>query len=237
MCVSISESAVLSGEIDVSAQAVFSAPMILIVSGGQPAPARLLEERARAAEMVIAADKGGEYCLEAGVIPDLVVGDMDSVNPELLDELCARGRTEVRRYPARKDETDTQIALEAAIAQRASSVEILCATGDRIDHTLANVHLLYRALRQGVNACLYAPTQCVLLVDSEWIVEHRAGALISLLPLTPVVEGLSVEGCAYPLTDARMELGDPYGVSNVIVADKARITVGYGVVIVILGRE
>jgi thiamine pyrophosphokinase len=121
--------------------------MILIVSGGDAPAPDFLKGRAEKAGKVIAADRGAEYCLAAGIRPDLVVGDMDSVSPSVLRELSEAGTT-LKRHAPEKDETDTRLALDEALAMGGRSIEILAGTGSRIDHSLANIHLFFCPLRR-----------------------------------------------------------------------------------------
>lgn len=188
-----------------------------------------------AARKVIAADRGAQYCLDAGVTPDLVVGDMDSLPADVLERLRQEGIS-LKVHPAMKDDTDTALALEEAVRLGADEVELLAATGDRFDHSLANVHLLYSALRRKVNACIVSPMWRIFLVDGTASIRGRKGATASLLPLTVEVSGISLTGFQWPLDDAAMHLGNPYGVSNVVTDDTASITVREGVLIAIVSE-
>ncbi len=207
--------------------------MFLIVSGGDaPAPA-FLKERAEKARLVIAADKGAEYCLAAGIRPGLVVGDMDSVSPEVLQRLIDAG-TALKRHDPDKDKTDTQLALDEALALGARSIEMLSCIGSRIDHGLANIHLLYAAHCAGAEACILSPEGSVFLVSSSSAISGMRGATVSLLPLTMKVTGISLSGFRWPLEDADMILGDPYGISNVVTEDEARVSVREGILLVMV---
>ncbi len=207
--------------------------MFLIVSGGNAPDSLFLKARAAKARMVIAADRGAEYCLRAGIRPDLVVGDMDSLPLETFEEVKKAG-IPFQRHDTSKDETDTRLALLAALEGGARSVEMVAATGDRIDHTLANIHLLYAALLRGVDACILAHDCRIFLVDSCSTISGNKGALVSLLPLTPKVGGISLSGFQWNIEEASMEIGNPYGISNRVCSDEARIQVGEGTLIAVI---
>jgi thiamine pyrophosphokinase len=209
--------------------------MFLIVAGGEPPGKELLHGLALKAQMIIAADRGAQYCLQSGITPGLVVGDMDSIDRGSIDTLSALG-VAMKRVNADKDRTDTEIALDEAIGRGAKSVEILGAIGDRIDHTLANIHLLRKALRHGVAARITSETQQVFLVDSSETITGGKGCTVSFLPLTHQVEGISLTGFQYELEDASMEIGKPYGISNVVTGDQARVRVGKGILLAVLVR-
>lgn len=210
--------------------------MFLIVTGGEPPSRGLITERASRAECIIASDRGAAYCLEAGIVPHLVVGDMDSLDEDSLRRLDASG-VECRRFSADKDRTDTEIALREALERGARRIEILGAVGDRLDHTLANVHLLCLAFRHGVPAYIVTDSQTVFLVGSRATLEHSRGATVSFLPLTERVEGIALDGFAYDLHDAVMEIGTPFGVSNVVRKPLARVGVKKGMLLAVVSTE
>ena len=207
--------------------------MFLIVSGGDAPGNELLKNRAAHARRIIAADKGAQYCLSAGVIPDIVVGDMDSISSNSLEQLLKRD-VRLVKHPADKDQTDTQLALDLAMLGGADKVEMLAACGDRFDHGIANVHLLYYALSHGVEAEILSASQRIFLVDKKCIIRGSKGQTISLLPLTMRVEGIYLSGFLYDLENARMEVGKPYGISNIITSDESGIRIGEGILIVII---
>ena len=207
--------------------------MFLIVAGGEPPGKELLRGLALKARMIIAADRGAQYCLDSGITPGLVVGDMDSLDRESAERLSVLG-VAMKRVNADKDVTDTEIALDEAISRGAHRVEILGALGDRIDHTLANIHLLHKSLRHGVAARITSDTQQVFLVDSSEAITGSKGRTVSFLPLTEQVEGISLKGFLYELEEASMEMGKPYGVSNVVTGDQAFVRLRRGILLAVL---
>jgi len=207
--------------------------MFLIVAGGNPPGRDLLTGLARQAVKVIAADEGASYCLESGITPDLVVGDLDSVSSSTLKNLQDLGIT-IKKYSTSKDYTDTQLALEEAISQGAQEVEIIGALGGRFDHEMANLHLLKKALDAGIKARITSKEQLIFLVESEYSFADRIGFTVSFLPLCERVEGITLAGFAYDLKDASMEIGDPYGMSNVIRTTPAVVSVKKGILVAVL---
>ncbi len=215
---------------------MFILAMFLIVTGGDRPGRELLEDLASKADLIIAADRGAQYCLENDITPGLVVGDMDSIDNESLERLEAM-RVEMKKSSPDKDRTDTEIALDEAVLRGARHIEILGATGDRLDHTLANVHLLRKALQQGVTARITSPVQQIFLVDSRETIKGSRGCTVSLLPLSGHVRGISLDGFRYPLKDSDMEMGKPYGISNVVESDEASIDVRSGILLAVLIRS
>ncbi len=219
--------------LDFAPQSLFIRAMFLIVTGGEPPGKGLITDKASLAERIIAADRGAEYCLDAGVIPHLVVGDRDSLGDGVLRRIEASG-IECRWFSPDKDQTDTEIALREALLTGARLIEILGAVGDRFDHTLANVHLLYMAFRHGVPAFITTDSQLIFLVGSRASLEHAQGRIVSFLPLTERVAGIVLDGFAYELDDGVMEIGRPYGVSNVVLEPQASVRVRDGVLLAVM---
>lgn len=190
------------------------------------ATAALVRGHAGAPAKVIAIDAGAEACLAADVVPALVVGDMDSVRPETLATLEARGAL-VERHPEAKRDTDAAIAL--LHAKDAEEVLFVGAAGGRPDHALANLHLL-------AEAATWARARAVDEEARTWVVTPREpldltlaeGTTLSAVPFDAEVTGITYDGLRYPLRDATMRAGDPYGVSNVASAPTQHIRVTRG---------
>jgi thiamine pyrophosphokinase len=209
---------------------------VLIVTGGERPEKGLLKEKSFSSSMVIAADRGAEYCLNAGIFPDMVVGDMDSLPAGFQDELISKG-IEIRRFDYRKDMTDTQIAVDAAIEKGADEIEILAGTGSRFDHSLANVHLLFRAMKQGIKAKIITGMHEIFLIERKAMIVNEAGAVVSFLPLGHYAKGITLKGFEYETDNIDMDISFPIGVSNVICSNSAEVIVSDGILIGIITRS
>lgn len=181
-------------------------------------------------ELTIAADSGYLSAQDSGITPDIFIGDFDSV-PE--SEVCAPEI--IRLYPV-KDMTDTQEAIDVAIARGATHITILGALGGRIDHTLANLHLLKYARDKGVAAEIADVDSYICLVEKGLTVSRREGFCLSLIPLTDCT-GVSISGVYYPLDNASMPVGNPYGISNEFTEETAHITVEAGELLLMLCKS
>lgn len=206
----------------------------LIISGGAVERPEMLAEAVRQADRVICVDGGLKHIAALGLVPDLVVGDMDSVDRAELVKITHLGAV-VKEYPADKDDTDTALALAEALAWQPDEIVLLGATGTRFDHTLANVHLLRVALEQGVRARIVNDYHEISLVAPHLpaVVEGKEEDLFSLLPLTEEVTGVNVSGARWPLENAVFRIGNPYGVSNRLAGARAEITVGRGLMLLV----
>lgn len=200
---------------------------------GSPDPPGLIRSVAGRADLVVAADGGARHALEAGVVPDLVVGDMDSLGEELALEVERRGAS-LERHPARKDKMDSHLAVLAARRFGADATDLLCVTGDRISALFAVPHVLLAAERAGLRATVVAEWGRVFVVEDDTrTVEGIPRDSVSIFPLSGPASGVTLEGFAYPLHEARLEPGDTLGFHNELVCREARVSVGSGTLLVI----
>ncbi len=181
-------------------------------------------------ELIIAADSGFLAAIDSGISPHIFIGDFDSV-PEY--EVTAPEI--IRLYPV-KDMTDTQEAIDVAISRGADKITILGALGGRIDHSLANLHLLKFARDKGVFAEIADVDSYICLAQDFTEISKKDGFCLSLIPLTDCA-GVSVSGVYYPLSDASMPVGNPYGISNEFTENTAKISVKSGELLIMLCKS
>jgi thiamine pyrophosphokinase len=205
----------------------------VVVAHGDVAPPD--RELAAGAELVIAAD-GGAFALERwGIIPHVIVGDLDSLGAERAAALEERGATIVR-FPVAKDASDLELAMRYAIEHGADDILLLGILGGaRIDHALVNVTLLadpaYRAV--GVRA-VYDDTQLRAVHSGESLaLRGPVGSTVTLVPVHGDARGVTTQGLRYPLTSGALPFGTSLGLSNVVATLPARVSVDQGALLVI----
>ncbi len=203
---------------------------ILLVANGDVDLA-VLEKAVGKADFVVGVDGGTNVLYSCGIWPHLVIGDMDSIDVEVL-AACMKKGIEVLEYPSEKDETDLELAVREAIGM--SPREIVCAgiLGNRPDHTLANLQLLQVPAKQGIRVKCYFETGVLYAVNNALELEGKAGDTVSLLPITEKVTGITLEGFKYLLEDGEMISGSPLGISNELVGDRGAIRIKEGVLLV-----
>ena len=187
------------------------------------------------ADLVIAADGGAGSLDRIGRLPDLLVGDLDSVEPALAERLAAAGVV-VERHPTDKDGSDTELAVEAAFGAGATEVVLLGAFGgSRIDHELANVLLLADPALAGRQVrAVRAATQVRALGGGGRIdLAGGLGATVTLLPVGGDAGGVTTEGLRWPLSDATLGFGRSRGLSNEVVSPPASVRIEHGTLLVI----
>ncbi len=187
-------------------------------------------------DFIVCANGGARLAMALGLRPQVVIGDLDSIDDSLQTKLQEEG-CHLIVHPSRKDETDTELAIKYALTQGAQEIVILAALGGRLDHALANVLLLAMPDLEGVKASIVDERQEVVMVREELTIEGQVGDLVSLLPLTGDVTGIYTEGLEYALRDGSLRLGLARGISNVMTAPKAKVRVGHNLLLAIHVRE
>lgn len=192
-------------------------------------------------DLVVAADGGARGAGGLGFVVDLWVGDGDSVDPSELLRLADAG-VRLERAAPDKDESDTELAVLAAVRRGADDLTIVGALGGvRVDHALANLALLAHPTLAGrsvrildanariVLAAAPAPDGGPLVVP----LRGRIGDLVSLVPFGADVRGVTTSGLRYPLRDEDLRTGPARGLSNVRVAPDARVELRAGRLLVV----
>jgi thiamine pyrophosphokinase len=184
--------------------------------------------------LVVGADGGGAHALARGLVPHLVIGDMDSLPDAARADLAAQGCRFVV-HPRAKDETDLELALTYAVEQGAHEIIVLGALGGRLDHTLANVLLLALPELAGVSVRIVAGHQDAFLMRGGETrhVSGKPGDLVSLLPLGGPALEVTTTGLAWALCGDTLRFGFTRGVSNEMAATQAEIRLREGFLLVI----
>lgn len=182
--------------------------------------------------LTICCDGGARHFRSLRIKPDIIIGDMDSIDPDQL-AMYAALKIKIIKYSSNKDYTDTEIALDYALGLNPRKIYIWCSLGGRIDHTLANIFLLLKGQKKGIETFLIDEYCEVFMLNKENSFTNEKGKTISLLSLTPSVTGITLSGFAYPLVKGTLKMGESLGISNVINKARASIKIGKGHLLVI----
>lgn len=203
-----------------------------IFSGGADFHPEFVTDIPQEDDLVIAADSGAEK-LEFfdGVLPDIILGDMDSCDFESIKRKY--GDAEFIILPCEKDSTDTKYALDLAIKRGFTDIVVIGGLGGRLDHTLSNVFLLEYAASKGAVCVLTNGKNRAFLLDGECNLCADAYKYLSLIPLDAELLDVNMSGVKYPLAHARVVSGDSLTISNEIVCENSKISVSHGRAIVV----
>ncbi|HEY8344658.1 MAG TPA: thiamine diphosphokinase [Bacillota bacterium] len=210
----------------------------IIVAGGVVHSADLLKELHRGYDLLLAADSGGTVLYELGYLPNLLIGDFDSLDGDLLAFYRAKG-VEITKFPPEKDWTDLELAVQTVINRNVQEIIIYGAIGDRLDHTLGNLSLLYQAMESGVKAVIVGLRERIFLLgpDETLTLSPTENTFFSLLPLYPGVEGVTEQGAKYPLANASIPFGSTRGIHNEFKTGPVTISINRGYAFVIVHTE
>jgi thiamine pyrophosphokinase len=204
----------------------------VIVADGEHAPADsgVLGD----AELIIAADGGAAWLDAQGIAPHLLIGDLDSVDPGLVDRLTA-ARVSIERHSVDKDASDLELGVAAARKVGADEIVVLGALGGALDHLLANVLLLGSTDLAGRSIRLvHGSTSARLLTGpAEAQLDGPIGARVSLLAVGPGADGVTTRGLRWPLAAERLELGSSRGLANAVEAVPAGVSLVSGRLLVV----
>lgn len=212
----------------------------MIVSGGTiNCDFALQQLKQLNAEIVIGVDKGLEFFYENQIMPTHIVGDFDSVKPEIVEFYKEHTQVPIRQFDPVKDATDTEIAVRLAIELGVKELWILGATGSRLDHVWGNVQTLTVAHEAGVKAYILDACNRISLIEREacLLKKDAFGTYFSVFPLGGSVEGFSIHGAKYPLKNHTLSPYDSLCVSNEIKEEEVKITFSEGLVVLMETRE
>lgn len=208
----------------------------VILCGGRITDYEYMRKYLPGKALILSADSGARHCRSFGILPDLLLGDFDSVSESDYAALIASG-VETARYPEEKDMTDSELAVEIALKKGCDRVILLGALGTRLDHSASNLFLLKKLLDQGAEGILADEHNEVRLIDKRIELEKQDDAFVTLLPLAGSAIGVSTQGLYYPLDNATLEVGSSWGVSNRFISEKAVVTLREGYLLVMISRD
>ncbi len=188
------------------------------------------------ADLIICVDGGALHLRKLGIAPHILVGDLDSIAENDYTSLMDKG-VAVVKFPAEKDATDTQLAVELAMEKGCQEVILLGATGTRLDHTMANVFLLRILLEAGKKGIIADEHNEIEMINKSIQLRREKDLKISLVPVGGKVTGVTTQGLHYPLEDATLEFGTTWGISNEFANETASVVIKDGLLLVIKSRD
>jgi len=204
---------------------------VVFANGNEPDEATV-SHWLRPGDRLICADGGARTALSLGLKPDVVIGDLDSLDETQQAQLKTMG-CRLIVYPVAKDWTDLELALKLAVEEGATEIVILGALGGRIDQELANILLLLLPDLEDIPTRIVDERQEMFVMRGEAVITGQAGEIVSLIPLGGDATGIVTEGLLYPLRNEPLLAGPARGISNEMTGEVARVTLKSGALLVV----
>ncbi|MGI6777036.1 MAG: thiamine diphosphokinase [Acetivibrionales bacterium] len=208
----------------------------VIISNGNICDYEYMRRYIEKSHYIICTDGAVRHLELLGIKPDVLLGDFDSISSSELMRYKSSG-VPLCKYPAEKDMTDTELAVDFAVDKGYGRIIILGALGTRFDHSLSNIFLLKKMLDRKVEGVIIDEYNEIRLIKDRITLTREERVMITLLPLSSKVEGITTKGLRYPLFNATIEIGSSWGVSNEFTQDTAEVTIGSGLLLVIKSRD
>lgn len=201
----------------------------IILAGGTITDYSKIKSHITSDSILICADKGYDHAVQMNLIPNYVIGDMDSVTQSI-------DKVPIQKFPTKKDQTDTELAIDAALKEGCTEIVLLGASGTRLDHTIANILLLKRLEKANICAQLIDEHNRMRVIThkTEWFANR--GDVLSLIPLNNST-GITTQGLAYPLNNESLNVGSTRGISNYFLSNYATIDLKTGSLLVIQAND
>ncbi len=204
----------------------------VIISHGRVIRKEFFIKLIKESDYIIAANGGSKHARNFGLIPDVIIGDLDSISKK--DYLFFLNNGSVfKKYDPMKDKTDIQLAIEYAMESEFKEILLLCVFGNRLDHMLANIFLLMKIVEAGISVKIVDEFQEIILISKSGRIEGNIGDVVSLIPLTPTVSGLKLSGLKFVPKNGRLKMTETLGISNVLTKKSAVITINNGKLLII----
>jgi thiamine pyrophosphokinase len=209
---------------------------VVIIANGGLSDSDAAREIVSSGNYIIAADGGANYLFDWNILPDLLVGDLDSVRNEIV-EVYAKIGIEIRRCSPDKDETDLELAIQAALDRGCEEIIVVAALGGRLDQTLGNLFLLTKGISKHCKIRLDDGVEEGFLIRRSSAIKGRVGDTVSLIPLSARVMGITTHDLRFPLADDVLYRHKTRGISNLMSADTAQVTLRSGLLLCIHSRR
>ena len=168
-------------------------------------------------DFIVCADGGYRLCQTMGKLPNVIVGDMDSLGNNYNKSI------KVVKYNARKNFTDGELAIDYINKLGYKSVNIYGGEGGRPDHIMGNLCLLYKAMKLGIDATIKTNYGDIYIFNMSFSIKTNKNDIISLVPFTDITHIISTEGLEYPLNDAYLDKSTNLGISNIATGETIKV--------------
>lgn len=187
-------------------------------------------------DKLIAVDGGANRIKKINILPDLVIGDLDSLTKKNRKYYQSQ-KIEILKHPVEKDQTDSELAIDYCLNNNFQKIYLTGALGGRFDQQLANLNLLEYIVELGLEAKIISSHLEIALIKDQQKFINKKGYRLSLVAQTKIVKGLTITGCKYDLDNEDLKRSQTRGISNLIKADKAEVKLENGLLIYTLEKQ
>lgn len=199
--------------------------VIIVLNGNLSENYKLYNERINSKEFIIACNGGYYNCKKLNIEPNLIIGDFDSINDLDFDNKIV--------FPKEKDKSDSEIAVDYVIENSYNEIEFWGAIGNRLDHTIFNVSLLYKIYKNNCKGLIFHPPFYIFLIDRDYKFQKKESGLVSFYPLTLEIKNLRIKNLKYELNGEDIYFGSTITLSNEFIGKEGKIEFDKGLVLVI----
>jgi thiamine pyrophosphokinase len=211
-------------------------PRLIIFANGIIPELESARSLIQSSDVIIAADGGSRHVLALGLLPSIIIGDLDSLTPEDRRRLEAQP-VEIQQHSRDKDETDLELALHYACTNGYRKILVVGALGGRLDQTLGNLSLLTNPEFAMLDVCMDDGVEETFISRDRCELHGRPGDIVSLIPWSGEVRGICTEGLHWPLCDETLFPEKTRGISNEMENEIAAISQKSGLLLVIHHRQ
>lgn len=209
---------------------------LLIANGNNILDSKILEELVDNTEYIVAVDGGIKYLIDINKIPNVLIGDLDSINKKDLEFLNRKNIKKIQ-YPEMQDNTDTELAVDFMIEKGINDITLIGVTGSRIDHTISNILLLKRLKDKNIKGKIIDNNNTIYYVDDIIKIRKLDNMNISIIPLSLTGIVVDLEGFLYSVTEEKIEFGSTLAVSNKLIDEYGVIEIKRGESLVIESKD
>ena len=187
-------------------------------------------------DYIICADGGANHAYKMNITPNYIIGDSDSINKEVID-FYKKQNILFEEFPSKKNETDSELCILLSKSLNASKIDLFGTLGGRIDHTLANINLLYYIREQEIIPRIISEQEEIYIATNECVkIKGKVNDIISIIPIKGDAKGVTLENLEYPLNNYDMNYSTPLGISNIMLSEECKIAVKKGSLLIIRNK-
>jgi thiamine pyrophosphokinase len=201
---------------------------IILANGKSPRKSVIEFLKRKNYDMLICADGGANSALKLNLIPDFIIGDLDSVSKTTLAYF--KGKSVIKKIN-RQDDTDVEKCLKFAISKKISEAILVGVTGDRLDHTFCNLGIVLKFFDK-IKLSIIAENSYLSAYSGSFELKTFPGETISLYGFNQKTK-IKSEGLKYPLENFPLPFGVRESTSNVALSDKVKLKVTGGKIFII----